>query len=160
MARGWLKSLELGDLAPEVSLFDAGDCEHSLKSLLTAGPVLLAFFKVSCPTCQLTLPYLPRISGKNLRIVPVSQDSVAATLEFSRAFDVQIPILFDREQDGYPASNSFGLTNVPSMFLVECDRRISWEWTGFHKRQLESIAERAGLPIFHSGDRVPESKAG
>jgi peroxiredoxin len=160
MPNGWQKPLETGDLAPEVSFFDAGGREHSLDSLLTAGPVLLAFFKVSCPVCQLTLPYLQRIAGKNVQIVPVSQDSATATLGFSQAFGVQLPMLFDREQDDYPASNAFRLVYVPSMFLVERDRRISWDWTGFHKRQLETLAKRAGLPIFHPGDMVPESKAG
>lgn len=160
MTRGWRKSLEIGDLAPEVLLFDAAGKRHSLTSLLDAGPVLLAFFKVSCPTCQLTLPYLQRISGEKVRIVPVSQDNPAAALRFSQAFGVHLPFLFDREEDDYPASNSFGLTNVPAMFLVERDRRISWEWIGFHKRQLESVAERTGLPIFQPGDMVPESKAG
>jgi peroxiredoxin len=160
MAKGRQKPLETGDLAPEVWFFDAGGSEHSLDSLLADGPVLLAFFKVSCPVCQLTLPYLQRISGKNVRIVPVSQDSATATLGFSQAFGIQLPVLFDREQDDYPASNAFGVAYVPSMFLVEPDRRISWDWTGFHKRQLESVAKRAGLPIFHPGDMVPESKAG
>lgn len=121
---------------------------------------MLVFFKVNCPTCQLTLPYLRRISGKKIRIVAVSQDSPAATLRFSESFGVQLPFLFDREEDDYPASNAFRLTNVPAMFLVESDRRISWEWTGFHKRQLEVLAERAGQAIFHPGDMVPESKAG
>ena len=160
MAWGRQKPLEIGDLAPEVSFFDAAGNEHSLNSLLAGGPVLLAFFKVSCPTCQLTLPYLQRIAGKDVQIVPVSQDSAAATLGFSQAFGVQLPFLFDREQDDYPASNSFRLTHVPAMFLVERDRRIAWEWTGFHKLQLEVVAKKAGLPMFHSGDIVPESKAG
>lgn len=160
MARGLQKPLEIGDLAPQVSFFDAAGREHSLGSLLAGGPVLLAFFKVSCPTCQLTLPYLQRISGENARIVPVSQDSAAATLGFSQAFGVELPMLFDREDDDYPASNAFGLTHVPAMFLVERDSRIAWEWTGFHKRQLEALAGKAGLPMFHSGDIVPELKAG
>ncbi len=58
------KPFEIGDLAPEVTFFDAMGREHTLTSLLAEGPVLLAFFKVSCPTCQLTLPYLQRISGR------------------------------------------------------------------------------------------------
>jgi len=160
MARSRQKPLERGDLAPEVSFFDAEGRKHSIKSLLEAGPVLLAFFKVSCPVCQLALPYLQRISGAKVRIVPVSQDNAAATLGFSQAFGVQLPCLFDRDEDDYPASNAFALTHVPSMFLVEHDRRISWEWTGFHRRQLEALAERAGRPMFHSGDMVPDLKAG
>ena len=154
------RPLETGDLAPEVSFFDAAGHEHSLQSLLAGGPVLLVFFKVSCPTCQLTLPYLQRISGTSVRIVPVSQDSTAATTGFSQAFGVQLQSLFDREQDGYPASNAYRLTHVPAMFLVERDHRISWEWTGFHKRQLEVLAQHAGKPMFHSGDMVPELKPG
>lgn len=160
MAQGWQKPLEIGDLAPEVSFFDGAGREHSLKNMLAEGPVLLAFFKVSCPVCQLTLPYLQRISGAKTRVVPVSQDNAESTLGFSQAFGVQLPSLFDREQDDYPASNAFHLTTVPAMFLVERDRRISWEWTGFHKRRLEALAERVGQPIFRPGDMVPESKAG
>lgn len=151
---------ETGDLAPEVSFFDAAGREHPLAGLLAEGPVLLAFFKVSCPTCQLTLPYLQRISGTKVRIVPVSQDSSAATLGFSQAFGLHLPCLFDREEDEYPASNAYRLTHVPSMFLVERDRRISWEWTGFHKQQFEALARHAGKPMFHSGDMVPDLKAG
>jgi peroxiredoxin len=33
----------------------------SLQEALTHGPVLLAFFKVSCPTCQFTFPFLQRL---------------------------------------------------------------------------------------------------
>ena len=160
MARDWQKPFEQGDLAPAVSFFDAAGQERSLDKLLAAGPVVLVYFKISCPTCQLTLNFLQRISGNQIRIVAVSQDSPAATLRFSESFGVHLPFLFDREEDDYPASNAFRLTNVPAMFLVESDRRISWEWTGFHKRQLEALAERAGETIFHPEDMVPEWKAG
>ena len=160
MDRGIPGPLETGATAPNVSLVDAAGRRRPLASLLAAGPVLLAFFKVACPTCQLTLPYLCRLAGGNLQVVPISQDNSAATRRFAQEFGLTIPALFDREEDGYPASNAFGITNVPSLFLVEQDRRIAWDLVGFHRQQLEVLAGRSGQPIFYAGDMVPELKAG
>ena len=63
--------------------------------------------------------------------------------------------LFDREEEGYPASNAFGITHVPSLFLVEPDGTISIASEGFVKADLESIAQRAALPIFRADESVP-----
>ena len=35
--------------------------EHSLEEILARGPALLAFYKVTCPVCQNTFPFLERI---------------------------------------------------------------------------------------------------
>ena len=49
----------------------------SLENL--AAPVLLAFFKINCPTCQLTFPFLQRLADRGgPRIVGVSQDDAAS----------------------------------------------------------------------------------
>lgn len=160
MGRGIPRPLETGETAPAVSLVDAAGEVRPLDTLLAAGPVLLAFFKVSCPTCQLTLPFLGRLAGAHLQVVPVSQDSPAATRRFAQEFRLTIPAMFDGEEDGYPASNAFGITVVPSVFLVEQDRRISWDLVGFHRKQLELLAGRSGQPIFYAGEMVPELKAG
>jgi peroxiredoxin len=160
MGRGIPRPLETGETAPAVSLVDAAGAMRSLDTLLASGPVLLAFFKVCCPTCQLTLPFLGRLADGNLQVVQVSQDSPAATQRFAQEFRLTIPALFDREEDGYPASNAFGISVVPSIFLVEQDRRISWDLVGFHRKQLELLAGRSGQPIFYAGEMVPELKAG
>ena len=160
MGKGAPRTLATGDTAPAVSLADAAGARRSLDSLLMAGPVVLAFLKVSCPVCQLTLPFLGRLAGGDVQIVPISQDSPAATERFSREFGLQLPALFDREEDGYPASDAFGITTVPSIFLIEPDRRISWDSVGFDKLQLERLAARIGRPIFSKADMVPALKAG
>ncbi len=141
-------------------LTDADGVRRPLDSLLATGPVVLAFFKVSCPVCQLTLPFLGRLAGGELQIVPVSQDEPDATERFMNENGLLIAALFDREEDGYPASNAFGITTVPSIFLIEPDRRISWSSVGFDKLQLERLAARAGRPIFYKTDMVPALKAG
>ncbi len=57
-------------------------------------------------------------------------------------------------------SNAFGITNVPSLFLVEPDGVISLASQGFVKRDLEALGKRAGVEVFRQGEKVPEWKAG
>jgi len=123
--------------------------------------VLLVFFKVSCPTCQLTLPFLDRLhrSGR-LAVHGVSQDGPASTGAFAKAFGLTFPMLFDRADTRYPASNAFGITSVPSLFLVDRDRRIEWTLEGFAKKKLEELGAAFDVPLFRAGDRMPEFKPG
>jgi peroxiredoxin len=160
MAWASKRTLQTGDIVPDVPFTGADGEPRNLSELLQSGPVLLAFFKVACPTCQLTLPYLNRLSTGGTQAYAVSQDKPSDTHRFNATFGVTLPELFDRVEDDYPASSAFGLTHVPSMFLVEPDRRIVWDSIGFYKRELVALSEMIGHPIFHNGDIVPEMKAG
>ncbi len=50
------------------------------------------------------------------------------------------PVLFDRAEDDYPASNTWGVTHVPAMFLIEPGLAMTWSSAGFFKRELEELA--------------------
>jgi peroxiredoxin len=168
--------LSVGAQAPVFTLADLSGEPKPLKEILTRGPVLLALFKISCPTCQMTMPFLERLahastpgstSGstpesmpESLQIVGISQDDARATARFSQTFGITMTTLLDREDDGYPVSNAFGITHVPSLFLVEMDGTISVASNGFSKPELEAIGLRAGGGPFRAGDNVPEWKAG
>ena len=56
--------LTSGKTAPDFSLTGLDGETHSLGSLLHGGPVVVAFFKISCPVCQFTFPYLQRIADR------------------------------------------------------------------------------------------------
>jgi len=133
---------------------------RSLHAMLQQGPVLLAFFKISCPICQLTLPYLSRMKHGALQIVAISQDDPESTAEFNEAFQVSLDTLYDSEDAGYPVSNAYGITNVPAMFLVEPDGTISKEINGFVKQEMEQLGARSGIAPFQPGDYAPAWKAG
>jgi peroxiredoxin len=148
-----------GSKAPAFTLHDLGGSPHSLTEILSHGPVLLVFYKISCPVCQLTLPFLERITQGQLPIVAISQDDASGTRRFQAKFGT-LPTFLDSEENGYPASNAFGITHVPTLFLVEPDGVISLTSEGFVKADLESIAARAALPIFHATESVPAWKAG
>jgi len=149
-----------GDRAPEFTLplLDGG--EASLQQLLTRGPVLLAFFKISCPVCQLTFPYLQRIhAAGTLPVYGVSQNGTGDTRQFNRTYGVSFPTLLDPEKS-FPASNAFRITNVPTLFLVESDGTVASVSDGWSKRDIESLGARAGVKPFREGESVPEWKAG
>jgi peroxiredoxin len=159
------ETLTAGQHAPDFRLEDlAGGGEKTLGELLTHGPVFLAFFKISCPTCQYTLPYLERMFQGRAKggagMFAVSQDDAKATREFHQEFGITMPTLLDSARFGYPASNAYGLSHVPSMFFIEPDGNISWSSVGFVRKDLEALGEKLGAKPFQAADRVPEMKSG
>jgi peroxiredoxin len=160
MGRGTLRTLRTGDRAPAVSLREPDGREVSMDSLLAAGPLLLVFYKVSCPTCQFTLPYVDQLSRSGVQVVFVCQDGAADARAFNQEFGLSSRTLLDPQAAGYPASNAFGLTYVPSLFLIEPDGRIVWSSVGWVKGELEALAGRNGTSLWAAGAQVPESVYG
>src|ERR1017187_6069491 len=64
----------------------------SLQEALARGPVLLAFFKVSCPTCQFTFPYLQRLYAQmqeqGVQIWGIVQGTAKDGARFASTFKV------------------------------------------------------------------------
>lgn len=153
-----------GDNAPDFELEQLSGGRCALRRLAAGKPVLLIFFKVSCPTCQFTLPFLERLYRREtpheISMYAISQDDAEATREFNAEFGISLPTLLDKEEEGYPASNAYGLTNVPSLFLIEPEGRISRALSGFDKKGLEALGRRLGAEPFAPGEYVPEWKSG
>jgi peroxiredoxin len=150
-----------GEKAPEFQLKTLGGADESLSKILRKGPALVVFFKISCPVCQLTMPYLERLAkSRSIQVIGISQDDGGSTQGFNQRFGVTFPTLLDESGAGYPASNEYGISSVPSLFLVEPDGSISKSFSGFSKLDLEQVGERAGVAPFAPEDRVPGFKAG
>ncbi|HWR49770.1 MAG TPA: TlpA disulfide reductase family protein [Bryobacteraceae bacterium] len=159
---GWFDrstTLQAGAQAPSFKLPALSGGSTASGDLLAGGAVVLAFFKVSCPVCQMTFPYLERLHKAGLRVVGVSQDKAGATESFVRQFGITFPILLD-DPKGYPASNAFGISSVPTLFTIEPDARISAVSEGFARRDLDALGERVGTKPFGPADRVPEFRPG
>lgn len=152
--------LSAGDAAPDFTLPDLQGNQRSLKEFTENKPALIVLYKMSCPVCQKTLPFLERLAqSDNLELVAISQDDAEGAEEFRAAFGITFATLLD-DQRSYPVSNAFGITHVPSMFLVEPGGQIAMAVAGFSKKDLESVAAIAGTPIFLPGENVPAWKAG
>ena len=153
-----------GDPAPGFHLPDLDGKPRSLDEILGAGPALIVFFKVTCPVCQFTLPFIERMyhaaAGSGVQFFAISQDPDGPTRHFLREFGVTFSVFLDEEAQGYTASNDFGITHVPTAFLVESDGRISWVLDGFSKSELEVLGRRLGATPFRPDENVPAWKAG
>ncbi len=160
-ARRYAKLLSTGTRAPEFRLARLDGGETGLHEIVANGPVLLAFFKISCPVCQMTFPFLDRLhTPGRLSIYGVSQNDEEDTRDFNRQFGVAFPTLLDREENGFAVSNAFGISSVPTLFLIERDGTISRAIEGWVKKDIEALAALAGVAAFREGEDVPAWKAG
>lgn len=164
-----MEALSAGTRAPAFTLPDTSGQQLSLAEALKKGPVLLAFYKVSCPVCQFAFPFLERIQQQikgrdDVQLWGVAQDDADDTDQFARQYGCTFPMLTD--EDPYPVSNEYGLTNVPTLFLVRPNGQIQLSSVGFVKSDIEDAAaelfRRAGtpVPVFKPTDNVPEFKSG
>jgi peroxiredoxin len=144
--------------------------KFSLQSALKQGPVLAAFFKVSCPVCQYTLPFLERLhkayGDKKITIVGISQNDRRDTSAFLKEYGVTFPTLLD-DPNGYAVSNAYGLTNVPTLFLIGQNEQIEISSVGWVKQEVEDINRKLAAalqtalpPIFQPGENVQDFRAG
>src|SRR5437016_5733897 len=140
--------LQAGAKAPSFTLEDLSGGRQALSDILSRGAALIALYRISCPVSQLALPYLERIAGGSLQVIAISQDDERGTHRFRETLGLTMPTLLDREEAGYPVSNGFGISHVPSLFLVEPDGVISLASQGFVKRDLEAIGQRSGVVPF------------
>src|ERR1051326_251762 len=139
-----MPALSTGVRAPEISLPLLGGGKFDLAAALKHGPVLLAFFKVSCPICQMTFPYLERIykqaATSKLQIVGVSQNDAKATAAFNKEYGVTFPVALE-DRDKFAVSNAYGLTNVPTLFLVNQKGNIDMSSVGWSRADVQAIAD-------------------
>lgn len=163
-----MPALTSGVHAPTFSLPDLQGRTINLADELKRGPVVLAFFKVSCPVCQYAFPYLERLhqAYPNAAIYGVSQNPSNEAERFVREFGVSFPILLD-DTKAYPASNAYKLTNVPSIFYIAPDGTIEVSCVGWSRNDVEEIGRRlaegrqkAAVPLFNPGEQIADFRAG
>src|ERR1700753_3058060 len=96
---GQMTHIVAGNKAPGFSLTDSAGKDYSLSTLLEKGPVVAAFFKISCPVCQFTFPFLERLhqryGNSDITVIGISQDDPRATKEFADEYGVTFPMLLD-----------------------------------------------------------------
>ncbi|MGH9738937.1 MAG: peroxiredoxin family protein [Candidatus Acidiferrales bacterium] len=164
-----MPALAPGAIAPPIALSDTDGKSASLADALKDGPALVAFFKVGCPTCQFTFPFLQRLyemyGGSGLTFLGISQNAAADTRDFTEEFGVKFRVLVDERP--YPASKAYGLTNVPSLFWINPDGKIHISSVGFSKDDLDQFAAEAALvtgkgakPLFQPGEKIPSFRPG
>lgn len=161
-----------GRKAPTFNLPGIDGKNLSLEEGLARGPLLAVFFKISCPTCQFTFPFLERLyrqllaaGAAGIQVWGISQDDLVHTREFAREWGVTFPLLLDKEP--YEISQDFGLTHVPSLFLIAPDGQVEISGDGFSKSDIlairKSLAQHYSAKpaeLFRTREHIPEFKPG
>lgn len=131
-----------GEAAPDFSLPDSVGQLHHLGSALSVGPVVLAFLKADCATCQLTFPYLERLHQTyrtdRWQIWGICQHPSRAADWFAQRTGVTFPLLVDAKE--LSVSRAFDPPATPTIFLIDGKgiiQDVSW---GFQKDQLNALA--------------------
>lgn len=165
-----MAALTAGTKAPDFELRTIDGKPFGLRDEVARRPVVLAFFKVSCPVCQYAFPFLERLfkayGNKNVALVGVSQDDAKATSAFMKDFGVTFPVLLD-DPRLFAASNAYGLTNVPSVFWIGQDGDIEVSSVGWVKADFEEIGRKmaeagktAPAAVFKPGEDVRDFRSG
>ena len=165
-----MAALTAGTKAPEFELKAMDGRRFALREELARGPVVLAFFKVSCPTCQYAFPFLERLERayghRGVRMIGVSQNDPKATAAFMKEFGITFPVLLD-DTERYPVSNAYGLTNVPTLFWIAQDGEIEVSSVGWVKADFTEINRKMAewgkiepAAVFKAGEEVRDFRAG
>jgi peroxiredoxin len=165
-----MQALATGKIAPDFTLNTSDGQQVSLREMLDRGPVVLAFFKVSCPVCQFAFPYYERLArayGDAATVLGICQNKVSDAKAFAREYGVTFPIALDNDANGYEVSNAYGLTNVPTLFYIAPSGEIEVSSVGWSKSDVDDISARlsvrrqpAAPAIWKAGEEVPAFRAG
>jgi len=158
---------EIGQPTPDFTLaqHDSG-APHHLAEMTQRAPSLIAFFKQSCVTSHLALPFVERLHRHYpaLQVLGISQDDADDTT----AFVQQTGLTFAVVRDGdWKVSTAYDLFSVPSVFLLDKGgtvRRVNMGWSKEHYTGLsEEIAhalDTSAVPLLTDSDKVPVFKPG
>ncbi|MGA2903932.1 MAG: TlpA disulfide reductase family protein [Candidatus Korobacteraceae bacterium] len=163
-------TLTAGVRAPEFSLPTVDGKHVSLHQALQKGPVVLAFFKVSCPVCQYAFPFFERMYSVNrdasITVLGVSQDNARDTRSFLKDYGITFPVALD-DPKNYAVSNAYGLTNVPTLFYIDASGEIEASSVGWSKADVEAINEKLAAlrqqppaVLWRKHEDVPDFRAG
>jgi thiol-disulfide isomerase/thioredoxin len=150
--------IEPGAGAPPIDLPDA-ETGESIADPWRDGPVVLAFFKTTCPVCQMAAPKVQALAEGGVRVVAVGEDPPPAIESYVAAYGQKVPTV--TEAPPYPASNAFGVDTVPTLFLIDEDGTVrdavaSWDRDGWNR-----LAAAAGAPpISDENDGLPPFRPG
>lgn len=155
-----MSQLPIGAQAPDFELKNAEGWPYRLSEALEHGPVVLVFYKASCPTCQFTFPYIQRIfsrvgNAESWTLWAISEDDAGETRAFIAHNGIAFDVLIDEQP--YPVSAAYGLEFVPAIFMVQPAGTIALSDFGFTKASLNQIA---GFEFFTADDGLPASRPG
>lgn len=122
----------------------------TLDRIIAGRTTLIYWIKTECPVCQMAMPYLERMSSKlaeggpsDGQLVVLTQNDPAELDRFRQNYGCRtVSILCEPEP--YPSADSYGLTHVPTWFLVGPDSKILDSGMSFAPSELTACYREFG----------------
>lgn len=141
-----MAELATGSVAPVAELPSASAGPGGVVTIPGSAPkTLVAFLKSSCPTCQWALPWVQRMhesaADAGLRVVAVAEDDAADARALVDAFGLTFEV--GVESEPWAVSAAYGLSIVPTFFLVDEAGLVEMASPGFARDDLLDAVRRA-----------------
>jgi len=160
-------AIAIGAPAPTFSLPGRDGGSRTLEDLGT--PALLAFFKMSCPTCQLAFPVFGEIERRfhgSAAVVAVAQDPMLQAQQWLTELGFEGEVLND-SYGRYEVSRAYDIQTVPTLVLVGPSGDVDLVTEGWSRHAVNLVAERIGEltggltdPVSDPEDGLPHYKPG
>ncbi len=123
------------------------------------GPTILAFFKATCPVCQMAAPMVEAMATSGAAVVAIGEDPAPALAAYRSRWGQAVPTL--SEPPPYRVSGAYGLVSVPSLFLVDPQGLVVDVVGGWDRDEWNRVSVAAGgTPVSASGDGLPPYRPG
>ena len=153
--------IKAGDRAPSFFLDDIATGEQVHDPWTHGGPeaTVLAFFKVTCPVCQMAAPKVQAMAAAGARVVAVGEDPPARLVSYAAQFGQRVPTV--SEPPPYRVSAAYGVTAVPTLVLIGPDGVVRDVVGGWDREGWNRVAVAAGsTPVSADGDGLPSFRPG
>jgi peroxiredoxin len=161
-------TIETGTSAPPFTLPSLDGGELSLPGDVGRLPLLLAFFRVACDTCDVAFPYINRLREAypgGWRLWAVSQDAAERASVYRDRFAITCPVLID--DPALAVSRAYDPPSTPTLVLIAPEGSVEYVSEGFAKGDLNEISARlaarlgvAAVEVAPADDGNPAMKPG
>ncbi len=152
--------LARGARAPSFTLPDI-DTGEPVSNPWTDGSerTVLAFFKATCPVCQMAAPVVRAMADSGARVVAVGEDPAPTLARYRDKWRQTVPTL--SEPAPYRVSGAYDLVSVPSLYLVDRDGTVVDSVLGWDRDEWNRVSLAAGgRPVSAHGDGLPAFRPG
>jgi peroxiredoxin len=144
--------LDVGAPAPSFANPQMDGTYLMSKNIFGKGWVLLDFFATDCEPCKKELPELQEMAdelgSKGFSVLVIATDTQGTVLvkPFVESQKIRLPLVIDRYR---VTTERYGVTQIPSVFLVDPKGAIAFKAEGYLETTLVEIRDILASKLTH-----------